>query len=197
MFRKALEETKDKYIVAQNKYDSDNKDLQDEIEKCLDILKDEDKVKEKVKSLGLKYTTAKSKIPSLVNDQEFAEEWISMKNTSTKLKNLRKKVKKLVLNTKFNGQISLKSKCFNEETDLEPIENITYWDICYDGRNYLNNICIKYEYVKQLEEFGWIVELYTRKNKDIVDCGCYGGCECPETVSYSTIHTIILKLEEE
>jgi DUF1009 family protein len=65
-----------------------------------------EKVKEKVKSLGLKYTSAKSVIPSLVDDQE----WINMKDADSKLKKLKKI--NVGLYPTFNRKIFLKSESF-------------------------------------------------------------------------------------
>ena len=200
MFRENMKEQEDKYNAALAKYNTDHKALQDEIKKCMDILKDEAKVKNKVKSLGLKYSATKSKIPSLVNDDEFAEQWISMKETNSKLKKIMKELMKtntrIGVGASFNEQISLQSKSFNDEVRVEPIENITHWHICYDGITYSDYTEINYESLKQLEEFGWSVKTLSRKDEYVDKCGCWGTCDCTEKVSYRTVYTVILKPDE-
>ena len=176
MFRKELNN-------LYNKYNIDNKSLKNEIEICMDILNDED-MKSKIKSFGLKYSMNKSKILSLVDDKDFVEKFLNMKKAYNKLNKLKK------INLEYIDQITLESIYIDDEIRLDPIENITNWNISYDGKNKLPFIA-KYETLKQLEKFGWSFNYYSKKVKDP-----FSYDDGDDIINYGIIYTIILKINK-
>lgn len=80
-----------------------------------------------------------------------------MKKAYNKLNKLKK------INLEYIDQITLESIYIDEEIRLDPIENITNWNISYDGKNKLPFIA-KYETLKQLEKFGWFFDYYSKKS---------------------------------
>ena len=165
------------------------KSLYDEIQKCNDIIKDENAVKAKVKALGLRYNLAKNKIPTVVHDPNFAAIWINIKEAKEKLTNLR-------INTTYPSNfsdepiLSLKSASFYDD-NIKPIEDIDTWNIMY--MKIPTPITFKFNTFKQLENLGWSVKYTTHRVESNI---CYGWEEGVDKVEYLTYYIITLKPNE-
>lgn len=200
-FRSGIKEQNDKYEVAYSKYKIELDTLKKDIDECQEVLKEEIKIRGKINELSYKWNMSKKKINNLAADNnisnEFAEKWIKMIESKKRLKILQRHNSQMRVGENPCTHIILKSKTFCSN-DTVIIDNIDTWKLSYDGYTYSEDISVKYHIIKQLEQYGWDVKLTTHTDKEDVECGCWGFCDCPPIAPiYINIYYITLKPVDE